>query len=171
MTVTKLLKSRLFLSAAIGWATLLPCGVVLAQTFEEALISAYDKHPQIQAQRSRLREIDESYVQARSQSLPTANAQGDLGGTYLDREGGGLFPGSSDWGTNNSVGLNVSQPIYQGGRVAGLKSQAKSQIMAARAELAFVEQNIMLSTAGAYLDVIRAEKAAQIRRNSVDVIL
>jgi len=172
MIVSKLLKNRLLLSASIGFALIWPAQIAAAQTFEESLTSAYNKHPQIQAQRARLREIDESYVQARAQGLPTANAQGEIGGTYLDRESGGAFqPGTSDWGTNNSVGLNVSQPIYQGGRVSGLKSQAKSQILAARAELAFVEQNIMLSTAGAYLDVIRAEKAAQIRRNSVDVLL
>ena len=172
MFSSRLLKNKLLLSAALGLSTVMPAGLAGAQSFEEALISAYNKHPQIQAQRSRLREIDESYVQARSQGLPTSTAQGEIGETYVDREGNGAFqPATSDWGFSNSVGLNISQPLYQGGRVSGLKSQAKAQIMAARAELAFVEQNIMLSTAEAYLDVIRDEKAAQIRRNSVDILL
>ena len=143
----------------------------LAQTFEEALAAAYNSHPQIQAQRSRLREIDESYVQARSQGLPTGSAEGQIGGTYIDREGVNGFPGSDDTGTSNSAGVSVSQPIYQGGRVKGLKSQAKAQILASRAELALVEQNILLSAAESYLNVLRDEKAAAIRRNNVDVLL
>ncbi len=169
MTNNFRLRTILMLSVGVGGIGFsLPAS---AQSFEESLAASYSSHPQILGQRSRLREIDESYIQARAQGLPTSSLEGQLGGTYLDRAANGFIPSSSDFGTNNSVGLTVSQPIYQGGRVTGLKSQAKSQILASRSELEFVEQNILLAAAEAYINVIRDEKAANVRRNNVDVLL
>ena len=171
MRMTKRIKLKSLLLAGSTAFLLSGTSVTFAQTFEEALAAAYNSNPQIQAQRSRLREIDESYVQARSQGLPQSSLEGQIGGTYIEREGVGGLPGTDDTGTSNSAGISVSQPLYQGGRVKGLKSQAKAQILAARAELSLVEQGILLTAAESYLDVLRDEKAAEIRRNNVNVLL
>lgn len=66
--------------------------------------------------------------------------------------------------------MSIIQPIYQGGRITALKRQAKAGIMAARAGLETAENNIFLSAANAYVDILRDEEAARIRRNNVRVL-
>ena len=51
-------------------ALTLGCGsVVQAETFQEALISAYQTNPSLKAERARVKEADENYIQARAQLL------------------------------------------------------------------------------------------------------
>ena len=54
-------------------------GLSNADSFEEALIATYNNHPQILAERTRLREIDETYVQARAQGRLSADINADTG--------------------------------------------------------------------------------------------
>jgi len=48
-------------------AVLLMPATAAAETFQEALISVYNSNPRLQAERARLREVDENYIQARAQ--------------------------------------------------------------------------------------------------------
>ena len=43
-----------------------------AETLQDTLISAYNKNPRLQAERARLREVDEGYIQARAQGRLTS---------------------------------------------------------------------------------------------------
>ncbi|MEM9600087.1 MAG: TolC family outer membrane protein, partial [Pseudomonadota bacterium] len=78
--------------------------------------------------------------------------------------------GGTTTGTPYAGQVNLIQPVYQGGRIKALKRQAKAGIMAARAGLDNAENNIFLSAANAYVDVLRDEEAASIRRNNVRVL-
>ena len=143
-----------------------------AETFQEALVSVYNGNPRLQAERARVREVDENYIQARAQGRLTATASGSYG-TTTTRSAGSIFTGGGDSYVNGdpkSAQLQVIQPLYQGGRVKALKKQAKSSILAAREGLRNAEQSIFLSAANAYIDVIRDEEAARIRRNNVMVL-
>ncbi len=143
-----------------------------AETFQDALISAYSSSPNLQAERERVKEIDETYVQARSQGLLTSNISGTYNWTYT-RSPGNLFTQgetSHTNGTPEAYQLQVIQPLYQGGRVKALKKQAKAGILAAREGLRQAEQSLFLSTANAYSDVRTAEEVAKIRRNNVRVL-
>lgn len=145
-----------------------------AETFQEALISVYNSNPRLQAERARVREVDENYVQARAQGRLTANASGSYGYTNARSASASIFnptPTSTyAEGDPRSVQLQIIQPIYQGGRVKALKKQAKSSILAAREGLRNAEQSIFLSAANAYVDVVRDEETARIRRNNVMVL-
>jgi len=50
-----------------------------AETFEEALISAYNSHPELLAERARLKEIDETYIQARAQGRLSSDINANTG--------------------------------------------------------------------------------------------
>ncbi len=144
-----------------------------AETFQEALISAYQSHPRLKAERARLSEIDETYIQARAQGRFSANASGSV--AYSETSATGSFFGSpsqsfSASGTPSQGQVEIIQPLYQGGRVRALKTQSKANIFASREILRQSEQEIMLATATAYVDVLRDEEAARIRRNNVSVL-
>lgn len=140
-----------------------------AETFEEALISAYNSNPTLKAERARLREIDENYIQARAQGRFQSSLQGSISQNYARYPIPGL--GTQDaWDNPAAAQVQIIQPLYQGGRVKALKSQANSSIMAAREALRNAEQQIMVDVATAYVDVRRDEQRARIRRNNVSVL-
>ncbi len=146
-----------------------------ADDLRDTLVSVYHKNPRLQAERARLREIDETYIQARAQGRLSATASGSYSGTAIrtPRVPGSFFtPPSGGWedGTPYNGQLQVIQPVYQGGRVKALKRQAKSGILAARENLRAAENSIFVAAANAYIDVIRDEEAASIRRNNVRVL-
>ncbi len=146
-----------------------------AETLQEALISAYNSNPRLMAERARVREADENYIQARSGGRLTSSVSGSLGYSVL-RSPNTNFLGQPASGTNtlesepSAVQLQVIQPLYQGGRIRALKGQAKASIMAAREGLRGAENSLFLSVATAYSDVARDEAAARIRRNNVLVL-
>ena len=144
-----------------------------AETFEEALVSVYNSNPRLMGERARVREVDENYIQARAQGWLTATASGSYGTTTSRTLTTSFFGGASNTYSNGdpkSVTVQVIQPIYQGGRVKALKKQAKSSILAAREGLRNAEQSIFLSAANTYVDVLRDEETARIRRNNVRVL-
>lgn len=140
-----------------------------AEDFGQALVSAYQHNPRLMAERARVREFDENYVQAQAASRFTINANAQVGESRSETPpsffGGGVFNS-----TPHSAQLSIVQPLYQGGRVKSLKAQAKAGILSARQGLRNAEQNLLLSAATAYLDVLRDEEAASIRRNNVRVL-
>lgn len=147
--------------------------VFISDTLQTILATVYQSNPRLLAERARLREVDENYIQARGQGRFTSTASGEFTGqivrTPVTSNFFGVSGGTTD-GTPYRGQVQVVQPIYQGGRVKALKTQAKAGILAARAALDSAENNIFLSTANAYVDILRDEQAAQIRRNNVRVL-
>lgn len=150
-----------------------------AETLQDTLISTYNKNPQLQAQRARLREVDETYIQARAQGRLTSQINGEFRRELIrtpsiaggpDNPAAILLGGGTIDGAPYQAQLSVIQPIYQGGRVRALKQQAKSDILAARETLRGTENTVFLNAANAYIDILRDEEAAKIRRNNVRVL-
>ena len=150
-----------------------------AEDFVQALVSAYQNNPRLMAERARVREVDENYVQAQAAGRFTITASGSVAqnitSTQTSFSSGvpGVPPTTTNltnWLTPYNGQLSIVQPLYQGGRVKGLKAQARAGILSARQGLRNAEQNLLLSAATAYLDVIRDEETASIRRNNVRVL-
>lgn len=122
------------------------------ETLNEALASAYVSNPQLMAQRSALKVTDESVAQAQGGWRPTVTVTSYGGmGTFMNN---GDIPYDS-WRRPTSGAALVSQPIYQGGRTVAAIGQARSNVQAGEAQLANVEQSVLLGAATAYLDVVR----------------
>ena len=151
-----------------------------AEDLQTALISVYETNPRLLAERARLREIDETYVQARAAGRPTISGTGSISQSGVNFPGGaavftGGAVGSSDAdfsvsGRPNEIGVQIVQPLYQGGRVKAQKEEAKLSILAARENLRAQENQLFLSAASAYADVRRDLEATRIRRNNVRVL-
>lgn len=147
--------------------------VAHAETFQEALVSAYS-HPLLLAERARLREIDEGYIQARAGGRLTSSISGRVGIDY-SRATSFNFLSGLDLETDvttvpRTLQLEVIQPLYQGGRIRALKDQASANILAARESLRQTEQLVFEQTATAYADVLRSERQSQMQRSNVRVL-
>ena len=62
-------------------------------------------------------------------------------------------------GNPRAIQLQITKPLYQGGRVKWLKSQTRSSVLSARENLKSFEQNIFMAGAEAYVSVLRNEEA------------
>lgn len=147
--------------------------VFVGDTLQTVLASVYNSNPRLLAERARLREIDETYIQARAQGRPSLSVGGSFDAQVVRTPETNNFFGTSGGtttGTPYAGQVSLVQPIYQGGRIKALKRQAQAGILAARAGLENAENNIFLSAANAYVDVLRDEEAALIRRNNVRVL-
>lgn len=175
-------QKKQFLKSALGALIVIQFWlppVAQAETLEDALISAYNHSPKLKAERARLREIDESYIQARAQGKLTSSITGTMSLDATNTPGLEIpIPGFDNVITSGTTvstpiaaQVQIIQPIYQGGRVSALKSQAMSSIEAAREGLRAQETQWLLDTANAFVDVLRYEEQARIRRNNLQVLM
>ena len=140
-----------------------------AQSLEEALVRAYQNNPALQAQRARLRAVDEEVPEALAGWRPTVEITGDIGALHSDTDG--MIPNSgSSTVIPHGVGLSAVTPVYQGGRVAAQIDSAENRVSAGRAQLQEVEQSILLDTVTAYMDVLRYNAEIELSRSSERVV-
>lgn len=151
--------------AAVSIVALLGAAAAQAETLAEAIALAYQTNPNLQAQRAQLRALDENYVQARSQYRPAASLGGSASYTRRSRGTFGDFDSDSLGAT-----LNLSQPIYSGGRVNADIRATQADILAAREQLRGVEAQVLLNVVQFYSDVRRSVAALAIRENNVAVL-
>ncbi len=153
------------LIAGAGWAV--PAS---AETFEEALISAYQTNPQLQARRAFLRATDEQVPQALSNWRPTVSVDASLAYNLQDNipdftAGEGVVKT-----TPGSVELSVTQNIFRGLRTLAQTDQAEASVKAERATVMSVEQTVLINAARAYLNVLRDEAVADLNANNEQVL-
>ena len=161
---------RLSHAALIGLliATALPVHWAHADTLWDALAMAYNTNPTLLAQRASLRAVDEEVPQALSGWRPTVTLTGEAGKSRIDSEV--AFFTSKETRTPRSIALNLSQPLYRGGRtVAGIR-QADSLVRAAREGLRATEQDILLQAVITYTDVLRDQAVVELTRNNERVL-
>ncbi|MBV8739580.1 MAG: TolC family outer membrane protein [Alphaproteobacteria bacterium] len=140
-----------------------------AQTLTQALAEAYNTNPQLLAQRALLRATDESVPQALSGWRPTVNFTGNLGGT---RASFAQPPLKTQYTTfySNLLNLQVTQPVYSGGRTLAQTRQAMNTVESTRAQTLAIETTVFQAVAMAYLDVVRDQALLEVDRNNVQVL-
>ena len=148
--------------AAAGAAALIAGGAADAQTLRDALSETYRTNPTIMAQRAQLRSLDEAVAVARAGNRPQVSGTAGVN-QDLTRTGGGN-------GRNLSAGIDVSYPLFNGGRVRNQIGAANERVTAGRAELRATEGDVFTSAVGAYMDVIRDRSIVDLNRNQVKVL-
>jgi outer membrane protein len=151
-----------------------------AQTLTQALAEAYNTNPQLLAQRALLRATDEQVPQALANWRPTVNFTGQVGGTRSAFTTGSTpatasTPAVSSRSTystfyQNSLNLQLTQPIYRGGRTEAQTRQAINTVESTRAQTLAVETTVFQAVAQAYLDVVRDQQLVEVQRNNVEVL-
>lgn len=159
-------------------------GPAAAESLADAIALAYETNPVLQAQRATQRALDESIVQARSGWRPTigASVQGQYSENrtpagaagLVDTNGDGIPDTPSAGGVTErnaaTAGINLSQPVWTGGRVGAAVSAAEAEVLAGREGLRRVESEVLGAVIAAYVDVRRDQEALRIRQDNVQVL-
>ncbi|QXQ07739.1 TolC family outer membrane protein [Sphingosinicellaceae bacterium] len=133
-----------------------------AETLAQAIASAYETNPDLAAQRAVVRQVDELVPQALSAGRPTVGVSVSAQQNAVDSFG--------DGGRTFFGGLSVNQSLYNGGRTRTATNAADSRVLAARARLRAVENQIILDVVTAYSDVLRYAAVVDLNANQVKVL-
>ena len=149
------------------------------ESLEEALADAYMLNPVLNAERARLRAIDEQVALAKSGLRPFVGATADTSYVNQNSERGGVLGGldlgagglTSD-GINYPKGyaLQLQQPLFEGFQNLNAIREAKAQVQAQRETLRSAEQSVLLDAATAYVNVVRDQAIVRLRENDVAVL-
>ena len=162
-------KSAVILTAALSSVP----QILSADTLREALVKAYNSSGLLEQNRALLRAADEDVAVA------VSAMRGVLGWTAsISRQktqglsGGGIFGGQETDTVANaaSVGLTASITIYDGGQNKYALAAAKEAVLSTRQALIGVEQQVLLSTVSAFMEVRRSRKTVTLRQSNVRVI-
>jgi outer membrane protein len=151
-----------------------------AETIEQALARAYANNPQLNAQRSIVRQTDEGVPQALSGYRPNVSANASVGREYTDIKQtipptppflttGATFA-AKGLSTPRTVGGTVNQTLFNGEQTANRVRAAESQVAMARETLRVMEQSVLLSAATAYMDMSRDSANLEVQQNNVRVL-
>lgn len=132
----------------------------LDMTEEAAKAVALSSHPWIMEIRHRVRAADLGIEAARKAKRPTVNLTGRIG---LEEE----ISSGSDFGRSGEIGVEISGPIYQGGRLTALMRQASARHDAARGELHTVSLQVAQNVGNAFARMRAAAMALTSSREEV----
>lgn len=152
--------ARTLLLASVALTTL----PVTAATLREAFVQTYTTSPVLTSARARLRATDEGVpiakAESRLQVSGTVGVTQSTNGITKLTNGGRVLTG----------GLNLSYPLFQGGRVRNAINAAEARVIAGRADLRTTEGDTFTQAVGAYMDVIRDQAIVDLNRKQVDVL-
>lgn len=140
-----------------------------AHSLNEALISAYNSSGLLEQNRAVLRAADEDVAQAMASLGPVINWSASMQRSISRGYAGSNFVGTTA-GTTATVGLSLTQLLYDGGRSALAVEQRKEAVLSSRQSLVSVEQNVLLSAVQAFMDVRRYTETVALRENNLRVI-
>jgi outer membrane protein len=144
----------------------------MADTIEAALVRAYQNNPQLNAQRAQVRSTDENVPQALSGYRPKVALTASAGYQYTDENTnlGGIKEEIHGTDPPRSVGLTVTQTLYNGQQTANKTRAAESQVSGAREGLRVLEQTVLLNAATIYMDYLRDSAIVEVQRSNTRVL-
>ncbi|HXD44696.1 MAG TPA: TolC family outer membrane protein [Pseudolabrys sp.] len=160
-------------------ASPLALGSARADTLEGALVLAYQNNPSLNAQRAGTRATDENVPQALAGYRPKVSITatgGEQSISTTSKTASSTNPGASVYSTSSgynspfSVGLTLTQTLFNGYQTANRTRQAEAQVLSARATLANTVQTVMLSAVTAYMNLLRDEAILDLQRRNVEVL-
>jgi TolC family type I secretion outer membrane protein len=167
-------------TTVLAAALMLGAAPASAQSMAEALASAYSTNPDLAADIANLKAVNEGVAQAlsgyRPQVSATASIQSQFTNTQTDGNAGGtpLNNGGrdSEWHEVNpaTIGITVTQDIYDGGQTPAAVNRAENTVMATRAVVQTTEQTVLLDAATSYADVVQNQSALDVQRSNEAVL-
>ena len=138
-----------------------------AESIRDALTSAYQTNPKLDAERAKLRATDEDVSRAESGFRPLIDGSADIGDQRTTSK-----PTTSTVGHSNPWGYSISmrQSVFNGFQTTNDVAEASATVKAGRENLRLVEANVLLDAVSTYMDVVRDMAILRIRESNVDVL-
>jgi len=149
---------RPLIAAIVAGATALPAS---AETLADAMVAAYRHSALLEQNRAVLRAADEDVATALAQLRPVVQWIAEHSFQKVD---------NSRIGRSTSIALQAQITLYDWGRNAIAIDAAKETVLATRAALVGVEQDVLLGAVQAYLNVRSTTEQVDLQENSVRVI-
>jgi len=135
-------------------------------------VRAYQNNPQLNAQRAQVRSTDENVPQALSGYRPRVALTANGGYQYQDTLSS---PGPGNTPINGpsvprSVGVTVTQTLYNGNITGNRTRAAESQVSGSREALRSLDQSVLLQGASIYMDYLRDAATLEVQRSNVRVL-
>lgn len=146
---------------------MLYAGPVSAESLRDALANAYRLNPRLDAERARLRALDEEIARANSGYRPNISGSADVG--FQRNETKPQSPGDGEFHPRG-YRVDASQPIFNGFRTLNAVREAEATVRAGRETLRTTEQEVLLQAITAYMDVVRDQAIVRLRENNVTVL-
>lgn len=146
-------------------------GEAHAETLRQALAAAYEYNPQLDAERARLRAVDESVSQAHSGYLPDVNANVQFGRTNSEIESqfGGVG-GAGGTFSPRGYQITATQNLFNGFQTTNQVREAEANVRASRETLRNIERQVLLNAATAYMNVVRDQAIVRLQENNLRVL-
>lgn len=135
-----------------------------AESLSDAMVAAYQASNLLDQQRALLRAADEDVVQAAASLLPVVNF---VASTNFSSPTSTPLA-SSNW--TSSAQISASLVLYDNGQTRYAVDAAKESVLGLRGALKQVEQQVLLSTVQAYMEMIRAGQFVSLSTNNVRLI-
>lgn len=140
-----------------------------AQTLADALAAAYLNNPTLLAARAGLRATDEEVPQALTNWRPDVSVTADTGFSQISN----TRNTDSDIDQTrrpSSYGLEVTQPLFRGGRTLAATSEAENNVRAERARLMSTEQTVLTDAVSSFMNVFRDLAVLKLNVNNEQVL-
>ncbi len=140
---------------------------VAAETLQDTLAAAYKYNPQLDAERARLRALDEEVANANSGYRPRISASADAGYRSVETR-----PSSNNSGETHprNVSITGQQTVFDGFQTPNRVREAEAGVRAGRENLRLIEQQVLLDAVTAYMDVVRDTAIVRLRESNVTVL-
>ena len=155
---------RRFAAAALLGSACIPA-IAQADDLRDALVSAYETNPDLQAARAQQRATDEDVPIQRAQGLHNVSATGNHIEFLKTSPNSFTSPERRFQG-----GIDMTVPIYSGGAIRNSIKAAKERVAAGQAVLRGTESAIFSQVVAAYMDVLRTEALVALAGNQVEVL-
>jgi outer membrane protein len=150
-------------------ALLLTIGIAapaVGETLGEAMATAYQHNPTVEANRASTRAAEERIRQAKAQFGPTLTAQASYLYAWRRVTQNGATALRQD-GFTPELSLSVDQPLFTFGRLSAQRKIATAGYGASVADMRSSEQNLMANVVITYAAVLRDEKLVEIARDNL----
>src|SRR5262245_3485878 len=163
---------------SVAWA--LSCTFLFAASPADALtrvqplVQAYQNNPQLNAQLAAARATDENVSIALSGYRPRLTGTSSLSEVYLDSvnriESPPGFTTNSGHNSVTTFGATGTQTLFNGFQTGNRTRQAEAQVLAVREVLRTTDQNVLLSAATAYMNLLQTAAILELQRSNVNVL-
>jgi outer membrane protein len=153
-----------------------------AESMSSALALAYEANPDLNQERAGVRAQDENIPRATAAYRPTVSATAQYGFNNLIEHGSGSLSSGAGLSSGGAatqyeyntepatLGLSVTETIFNGNRNFNGVRQAESNVLGARENLRNTEQNVLQDGATAYMNVLRDTAILDLRKNNIIVL-
>src|SRR5690348_1231885 len=172
--MSNILTAKRYTLAAAGCVGFLISGAVSAATLDQALVQAWQNNPTLMSERDTLAAADSQLDTAEGGYYPQVKLFGGVGtahqGVNFMPIPGFALPVSYIVLNTREIGVEADQALYQGGRISSSTDAAQHERDAEEAKLHAIEQDVLLTTTQAYMDVLQSQAVLALEQSNEKVL-